>query len=366
MAGHLSPTPPKTPAPGASTSKQARATTSKKPLTLHHTTIPPPHLAYVDELPTSSIDKYMVIDGIAKGGYGNVYEVRVKNKILRRWALKKKNREPLLKITNPERREIHALRNIKNEVNVIELADIVGEPGMLSPVFELCSMDLFHLVFNNPFEISRENKLSIVKQLLNGLKAVHFRGFIHRDVKPSNVLINRHGIVKLADFGGSIDTQHERQTHSKVVTNGYRAPELLLGDINYTNRIDIWSAGVVVAEMWLRHYWIRGVSEHQQLAEIFGFCGFPTDKEWPDMRFLPEFPTVKRKFPHFQCSDAARRFGEIFGVGEDKAVDFMLHVMQLDPKKRISADEALAHPFLEGVKDDVKSILDNPDLDTFC
>lgn len=86
---------------------------------------------------------------------------------------------------------------------------------------------------------------NMMYQMFTGLKYLHERKIIHRDIKSGNILLNNNGEVKIADFGLA------RQFHSpqnmfytnKVVTLWYRAPELLLGSVNYNAQIDIWSMG---------------------------------------------------------------------------------------------------------------------------
>ena len=90
-------------------------------------------------------------------------------------------------------------------------------------------------------------------QLLNGIEKCHRHKVLHRDLKPQNLLINREGLLKLADFGlaRAFGIPVKNFTH-EVVTLWYRAPDILLGSKNYTTSVDIWSVGCIFAEIVTR------------------------------------------------------------------------------------------------------------------
>lgn len=92
-----------------------------------------------------------------------------------------------------------------------------------------------------------------MQQLLSGLQHCHDRGILHRDIKPSNLLIDKSGMLKIADFGlaKSFIAKRRRPLTNRVVTLWYRAPELLLGSTDYGVGIDLWSAGCLLAELFL-------------------------------------------------------------------------------------------------------------------
>lgn len=92
-----------------------------------------------------------------------------------------------------------------------------------------------------------------MQQLLSGLQHCHDRGILHRDIKPSNLLIDKSGMLKIADFGlaNFFIPKRRRPLTNRVVTLWYRAPELLLGSIDYGVGIDLWSAGCLLAELFL-------------------------------------------------------------------------------------------------------------------
>lgn len=94
-------------------------------------------------------------------------------------------------------------------------------------------------------------------QLFRSLNYIHSLGICHRDIKPQNLLIDPlTGILKLCDFGSAKILNPTEPNVSYICSRYYRAPELIFGARNYTTKIDIWSAGCVVAEMTLGHFFL--------------------------------------------------------------------------------------------------------------
>ena len=93
---------------------------------------------------------------------------------------------------------------------------------------------------------------------------------MHRDLKPQNLLIDSKGNIKLADFGlaRAFGLPIKTYTH-EVVTLWYRAPEILLGQRQYSTPVDIWSVGAIMAEMAQRRALFQGDSEIDQIFKIF-------------------------------------------------------------------------------------------------
>merc|ERR1719230_1292686 len=123
---------------------------------------------------------------------------------------------------------------------------------------------------------------SMLYQLLKGIAFCHDRRVLHRDLKPQNLLINKEGELKLADFGlaRAFGIPVRSYTH-EVVTLWYRAPDVLMGSRKYSTPVDIWSVGCIFGEMASGRPMFPGCSEHDQVMRIFKVLGTPTEETWP-------------------------------------------------------------------------------------
>ena len=138
-------------------------------------------------------------------------------------------------------------------------------------------------ILNTPkILFTHEHIKSWSHQLLGGIHYMHKNKVIHRDLKASNLLINKKGELKIADWGlaRSWNSDMKRLTN-RVITLWYRPPELLLGCLEYTPKIDMWSAGCIIAEMFRRSGLFKADTEPLLLDLIFRTCGHPTEEDWP-------------------------------------------------------------------------------------
>jgi len=160
-------------------------------------------------------------------------------------------------------------------------------------------------------------------------------------LKPQNLLIDRTGMLKLADFGlaRAFGIPIRNYTH-EVVTLWYRAPEILLGSKVYATPVDIWSVGCIFAEMANRKALFPGDSEIDELIKIFRILGTPTDTVWPGVTKMPNWTAT---FPHFVKVDWKKVIPQLDANG----IDLLSQMLQFDPAKRISAKKALNHPYFD-------------------
>ncbi|KAF8151794.1 kinase-like domain-containing protein [Crassisporium funariophilum] len=288
------------------------------------------------------MDRYQKIEKVGEGTYGVVYKAKDTGtgQIV---ALKKIRLEAEDEgVPSTAIREISLLKELKDE-NIVRLLDIVHADQKLYLVFEFLDVDLKRYI-----ETGNQNRtpitLQIVKrfthQLTSGLLYCHSHRILHRDLKPQNLLINKHDNLKLADFGlaRAFGIPMRTYTH-EVVTLWYRAPEVLLGSRHYSTAIDMWSVGCIFAEMAMQGAPLfPGDSEIDQIFKIFRILGTPNEDVWPGVSGLPDY---KPTFPQWSRQDVAR----IVSTLDEAGIDMLKRTLTYDSAKRISAKRALVHPY---------------------
>jgi cyclin-dependent kinase len=188
---------------------------------------------------------------------------------------------------------------------------------------------------------------SFLYQLLTGVAYCHHHRVLHRDLKPPNLLINREGQLKLADFGlaRAFGIPVRSYTH-EVVTLWYRAPDVLLGSRNYSTPVDIWSVGCIFAEMANGRPLVAGTSEEDQLDRIFRLLGTPTIADFPGIVELPEY--APDRFPPYPPPRGG--LASLVPTLDAQGVDLLNRMLQYDPARRVTAQAALDHPFFAEMK----------------
>ncbi|KAL0589682.1 hypothetical protein ABG067_002231 [Albugo candida] len=285
------------------------------------------------------MERYQKLEKIGEGTYGVVYKAkdRVTGEVI---ALKKIRLEAEDEgIPSTAIREISLLKELQHP-NIVRLYNIVHTERKLTLVFEYLDQDLKKYLDVCEKGLDIPILKSFLYQLLRGIAYCHQHRVLHRDLKPQNLLINREGELKLADFGlaRAFGIPVRSYTH-EVVTLWYRAPDVLMGSRKYSTPVDIWSVGCIFAEMANGGPLVAGTSENDQLDRIFRLLGTPTLDIYPGIIDLPEF---KRDFPHYETPvSLAHLVPTLDAIG----VDLFEKMLQYDPSKRITAAEAMNHSY---------------------
>lgn len=183
-------------------------------------------------------------------------------------------------------------------------------------------------------------------QMCRALGYLHSLGICHRDIKPQNLLVDtKSHVLKLCDFGSAKRLVPGEPSVAYICSRFYRAPELMLGAVEYTPAIDVWSIGCVVAELLLGKPLFPGDTSVDQLVKIIQVLGTPTKKQMQALN--PNY--IDFKFPDVKPKDWSRVFGTSHASPE--AIDLIEHMLRYDPKSRVRPFDSLLHPFFEELRD---------------
>jgi len=252
------------------------------------------------------------------------------------------------------------LQELSDHENIITLKDVFKAENDrdIYLVFVFMETDLHAVIRANILE--DVHKRYVVYQLLKAMKYMHTGNVLHRDMKPSNVLLNSECKVKVADFGlaRSIELSDEKGKQPPVLTDyvatrWYRAPEILLGSTKYTKGVDMWSIGCILGELLGGKPLFPGTSTMNQLDRIIEVVGFPS-KEDIEAIGSSFAATMIGSLP----MSTAKNVRTLFPSAPDDSLDLLIKLLQFNPSKRITAEEALEHPYV--------AQFHNPDIEPVC
>lgn len=202
-------------------------------------------------------------------------------------------------------------------------------------------------------------------QLLCGIAYIHSKGFIHRGITPSNILINATGFLKLSGFSNSRPYSiPESAVTPEATFIFYRAPEALMDPINYGTSADIWSAGCVIGELFARTILFPGDSPIDQIMRIFTVLGTPSEEEWPA---TDNYTNILQSLPKCPPGDlssfilSSRENDKQKDIDNSEEIDphfydLLKKMLVYDPNKRITAIEAIEHPFFDCIPKQLSEI----------
>ncbi|KAI0651446.1 kinase-like domain-containing protein [Trametes meyenii] len=290
---------------------------------------------------------YVQLEKLGEGTYATVYKGRSRttNEIV---ALKEIHLDAEEGTPSTAIREISLMKELKH-VNIVRLYDVIHTETKLVLIFEYCERDLkkYMDVHGDRGSLDPVTVRSFMYQLLKGTAFCHENRVLHRDLKPQNLLINRKGELKLGDFGLARAFGVPVNTFSnEVVTLWYRAPDVLMGSRTYSTSIDVWSCGCIFAEMISGVPLFRGRDNQDQLLHIMRIIGTPDDRTL--RKIATEGQTegqAQKQYPRYPKIP----FQQVLPKASPQAIDLLERLLQFDPAKRISAAEALTHPYFTTV-----------------
>ncbi|KAL3289391.1 hypothetical protein HHI36_022821 [Cryptolaemus montrouzieri] len=288
--------------------------------------------------------RYQKLSAVGSGAYGQVcsaLDTQTGNKV----AIKKLAR-PFQSAVHAKRtyRELKLLKHMRHE-NVIGLLDVFypkHDNSQIYLVTHLMGADLNNIIRTQ--KLTDDHVQFLVYQILRGLKYIHSAGIIHRDLKPSNIAVNEDCELKILDFGLARPTETEMTGY--VATRWYRAPEIMLNWMHYNQTVDIWSVGCIMAELLTGRTLFPGSDHIHQLNLIMEILGTPS-KEFMEKITSESAKVYIKSLPPLEKKD----LNQYFIGANPNAVDLLSLMLELDSDKRITAEQALAHPYLVAYAD---------------
>ena len=291
------------------------------------------------------MNQYDRLEMIGEGTYSKVY--RGRNRTSGHLvALKEIQLNPEEGALATALREIAFMKELRHP-NIVRLHEVIHTDRMIVMVFEHLECDLKNFLDGRFMLGKRLSSLEIksfLHQILQGLRCCHENRILHRDLKPQNILVSpKTGVIKIADFGLARGYGIPvNGFSSEVVTLWYRAPDVLLGSTQYTTSIDMWSVGCMLVELYTGKPFLPGKDNQDQLCWIFRTLGTPTPEIWPHLITSGQaIPDWVRKIPVYQAQSLALQYSFI----EPAGLDLLTRFLDYRPHCRISAEEALSHPF---------------------
>ena len=298
-----------------------------------------------------SDSRYIIISEIGNGTYGNVfkaYDEETKSIVALKLVRKFSSQEGL---PLSFYRELSSLQEFQGHPNIVQTYGVTkipsnGQDTSLYIILEYAHYDLSYIIRSLKSGLSLSLFLNISVQIMNGLSQLHSKNYVHRDIKPSNILINNCGDVKLADFGLTRLVNNSVRFSSKVVTPGYRAPELLLGCQSYGLSIDIWSLGCLFYEMIVGSplFSFKDSTELPQLLSIFDICGTPTPETAPFLFSLPG-ASLLSIIDQYHPSKLHEKLIYDLPIDFHPIIPLLLSMLSLDPQLRPSINDIINYPF---------------------
>ncbi|KAJ1444991.1 kinase-like domain-containing protein [Pelagophyceae sp. CCMP2097] len=308
---------------------------------------------------------YVIKEQIGEGVYGKVHRARedstgetVALKRVKNDLTSEKEGFPITAL-----REIQILLDLKHEC-IVPLREVAisDQERSVYLVFDYLEHDLNGLVESTSCGLTEAHICCYMRQLVEGVAYMHSRSFLHRDIKASNLLISNDGHLKIGDWGLARrwDPTPNVSYTNRVITLWYRPPELLLGavrfDDGYGTAIDVWSIGCIIAELLHRKPILPGNTEMEQMKLIFDLLGSPTEAVWPGVERLPLWNTFgpREDDSDDEASDQPpakpRVLRDRFSKFERHSLDLIDDILVYCPKKRMSAQTALEHPYFRKAK----------------
>ena len=237
--------------------------------------------------------------------------------------------------------------------NIVTMKDVILEENKLHLVFEFMDSTVQKMINFKSSDIGSEPRMkTILYDALKGLKAIHDHGFIHWNLKPSHLFINEStGRTLIGDLSHWVD-KYSKNKPVNIGTNFYKAPEILLGSSDYSEKWDIFSLGLIFCRLLLKRPLISGLDNPSQLNQMWAIFGTPKESSWPEAYDLSldmdyRFPIQFQKATKTNLDPV--NLSKTITKATPEALDLIYKMCMMHPKFRFSAEECLKHPLFENL-----------------
>lgn len=307
-----------------------------------------------------SQDKYEIVEKVGRGKYSDVFS-----------GINVATEEPIIiKVLKPVRskkikREAKILQNLAGGPNIIELKDLVIEPESRTPsfIFEYVNSTDHRELYPR---LTDQDIRFYLFQLLRALDFAHSRGIIHRDVKPHNVMIDHaKRKLRLIDWGLA-EFYHAGVAYNvRVASRHYKGPELLVDLLEYDYSLDLWSLGCMLGQMIFQiDLLFAGRDNNDQLVKIVKILGSAKLHD-----YLTKYQLVLGK--QYAALEKEVHPGKPWSafvteknqhLAHPVAIDLLDRLLRYDHQERLTAEEAMAHPYFDPVREEILKSLSAPDM----
>jgi len=304
------------------------------------------HKNFIEDANNSSTN-YVAEEIIGKGGASVVYK-GINKDTNERIIIKE------LKTTNLNKliREVNILKLCKNIPRVIKILDFFKNDESYYLVFPYYNCQASRVMFSN-FTLV-EIKIFMHKFLIT-LDKLHAAGVIHRDLKPGNILVKSCSEFYIIDFGISDFYIPFRKFCNKIGTRNFKAPEQLLLLKGFDFGIDIWAAGLIFAEMFFQKFPFWKPDEDiiilENIYKLVGHAKFTAFLKEMNIETKYDFMNPHVKPANLESFFNRKENDEVMSNKNVKAqaFDLLKKMLEINPTKRITAAEAIRHPFFENI-----------------
>ena len=306
------------------------------------------------EVKFGSQENYEIIKKIGRGKYSEVYEgINTLN-----------NERIVIKILKPVkktkiRREIKILQTLRGGVNIINLIDVVRDPMTKTPALIMEYVDTGDLDFRTLYKSFSDYDIRFyIYEVLKALDYCHSKGFMHRDVKPHNIMIDHtNKRLRLIDWGLAEFYHPSQEYNVRVASRYFKGPELLIDLQTYDYSLDIWSLGCMFAGMiFQKEPFFQGKDNYDQLVKIAKILGtddlfnyvekynVTLDSHYDDILGVHQKKPWNKFINHMNE-----------GLISEEALDLLDSMLRYDHAERITPKDAMEHPYFAPLKQQQKT-----------